>query len=685
MRFRRQSLVIAALALAAATPVAGAATIPVTTTADAVVADRVTSLREAFALASGNAQDDVITLQPGATYALTLCASGALTHTASDDLTVAGAGGTISQTCTDAPVVTGTGPNSLLTLQALALDGGPGSGASIPGAGVGTVGRMALDGVTVTGVDAGTGGSVLWSTGDDPGIDITLAGSALTGNAATGINLDGGGVTVTGSVISGNAGSGISMADGSPLVISDSEVSGNGRLGVRTTGMGTTTVTLVDTVIADNGDTGFTCTGCGDIDVAGTTIEGNGAAAAPGGGGGGVYWTVDQDLGSMGPRRFDMTDSIVRDNRATRAGGGIHVGILESSAPAAPSPVLAITGSGIWDNRTEGSAAPGGGIHMETGSLAMGGGSVVGNRAGVGGRPGSSPGGGIFVAEAQGDAITDPHDVQLAGVVFDVNAASGAGGALYVRTEGIVDLDGLDFFSNTASGRGGAIDAAAEIAVRDTLFDDNSAARGGAVYATRFGRAGRLSVAGSTFTSNFASAAGGALMIDDTRAAAVVRSTFTGNAAPRGGAVQIGIDPMDEPELLRLSDVTMTANPSPAGSAIAADEGQLSTRRVLIAAPLGGPNCSIPPGSVSPLGRSFLSDASCGAHATDVVSPASPLLGPLGDNGGPTPTLVPGVGSPVRNLIAVADCPPGATDQRGVVRPQGAGCEPGAVEVGAAG
>jgi hypothetical protein len=59
---------------------------------------------------------------------------------------------------------------------------------------------------------------------------------------------------------------------------------------------------------------------------------------------------------------------------------------------------------------------------------------------------------------------------------------------------------------------------------------------------------------------------------------------------------------------------------------------------------------------------------------------ADPLLGGLGDNGGATPTMLPGAGSAAIDASPDPDCP--ATDQRGVTRPQGPQCDIGAVEVG---
>ncbi len=70
-----------------------------------------------------------------------------------------------------------------------------------------------------------------------------------------------------------------------------------------------------------------------------------------------------------------------------------------------------------------------------------------------------------------------------------------------------------------------------------------------------------------------------------------------------------------------------------------------------------------------------------GALGTDAGGnlDTDPMLGPLQDNGGGLPTLLPGeLGSAVDNGDANS-CP--ALDQRGIARPQGAGCDIGAVEV----
>ena len=62
------------------------------------------------------------------------------------------------------------------------------------------------------------------------------------------------------------------------------------------------------------------------------------------------------------------------------------------------------------------------------------------------------------------------------------------------------------------------------------------------------------------------------------------------------------------------------------------------------------------------------------------ISASQLKLGPLQQNGGPTQTHEPGSGSVAIDAIDAADCEV-EDDQRGVARPEGAGCDVGAVEV----
>ena len=89
------------------------------------------------------------------------------------------------------------------------------------------------------------------------------------------------------------------------------------------------------------------------------------------------------------------------------------------------------------------------------------------------------------------------------------------------------------------------------------------------------------------------------------------------------------------------------------------------------------PSCSDESGTMVNGGHNLGSDTSCVSAGTSLAS-TEPMLGPLADNGGPTATMLPQPASPALDAGGTA-C--GSADQRGVLRPQGAACDIGAVEV----
>jgi len=78
------------------------------------------------------------------------------------------------------------------------------------------------------------------------------------------------------------------------------------------------------------------------------------------------------------------------------------------------------------------------------------------------------------------------------------------------------------------------------------------------------------------------------------------------------------------------------------------------------------------------LGHNIDSGNTCGFTATGDLTNTNPLLGPLQDNGGPTPTYAIPADSLAVNAGDNAVCPP--TDQRGIARPQAGRCDIGAYE-----
>jgi hypothetical protein len=108
----------------------------------------------------------------------------------------------------------------------------------------------------------------------------------------------------------------------------------------------------------------------------------------------------------------------------------------------------------------------------------------------------------------------------------------------------------------------------------------------------------------------------------------------------------------------------------------------------VVALPRGGSaNCDLNGTTTTSNGYNFSDDASCGfTAATDKQNAGDPGLGPLANNGGPTQTRLPQTGSPLIDAIPIGSCQADrasgiTTDQRGVSRPQGPGCDIGAVEV----
>jgi hypothetical protein len=93
----------------------------------------------------------------------------------------------------------------------------------------------------------------------------------------------------------------------------------------------------------------------------------------------------------------------------------------------------------------------------------------------------------------------------------------------------------------------------------------------------------------------------------------------------------------------------------------------------------GTNNCSNGPGAViTSLGHNLDSENTCFFNQdTDLIN-TNPLLGPLGDNGGPTFTCALLSGSPAINAGDNNGAP--ATDQRGITRPQGINVDIGAYE-----
>jgi hypothetical protein len=271
--------------------------------------------------------------------------------------------------------------------------------------------------------------------------------------------------------------------------------------------------------------------------------------------------------------------------------------------------------------------------------------------------------------------------------VLGVGPAAGSGGAAYVTNGGLTvtrstftgnHADGL-----TGNGTGGALTAvgASPTEITDSTFDGNTAtgddgATGGALHAPTE----VVDVAGSTFTANTLDGGtgigrGGALL---GATVTVTNSTLDANrvtaTTSEGGGVYAFA-------AVSLRHATVTDNAATTGSAVAVQGAVTTEASVLTSDALSGDECSTITPTIS-AGRNYAADSSCDLTGDgDVEDGAVPVVDPLELNGGPTPTRRPRAA--LIDAVPTGDCAVGlTTDQRGRPRPEGAGCDIGAVEAG---
>ncbi|NLD74013.1 MAG: hypothetical protein GX649_15025, partial [Chloroflexi bacterium] len=227
------------------------------------------------------------------------------------------------------------------------------------------------------------------------------------------------------------------------------------------------------------------------------------------------------------------------------------------------------------------------------------------------------------------------------GLMSGYEATAGSGGAIY--TEGTLHVFDSTIASNSALLDGGGIYIGGTQAseIRRTTLQQNSAVGGGGGISA----AGRLVLENSTLFQNRAGLGGGLLVSGACSSATVTNTTIAYSGY--GGS--------------------STAD----GQGISA-YGPLSLANSIVAYSTGGTDCYAPTATTN--GRNLVEDGSCGNLSGD------PLLATLQWNGGDTQTLALMPGSPAVDAGATSGCP--ATDQRGMSRPQGTGCDLGAFEAG---
>ncbi len=289
---------------------------------------------------------------------------------------------------------------------------------------------------------------------------------------------------------------------------------------------------------------------------------------------------------------------------------------------------------------------------------------------------GNYGGGALAIRSVNPNRIVKSH--------FANNTAVYHGGAIYAADASLWIYDST-FEHNSTDRNGGAVyveSGSAEMA--NSVFLQNIAMKGGAVYANS-----AVFAYASTYAQNDASETGGAIYTSGTNinGSFIASSTFDANFATLGGGAFYG----------RNNDVTVeystfTGNIAHFGGAhVHKYYGDIYTYASVFAGGGYDSGCWADNATVS-AGYNFDADGTCSNGATgDFGAGESPLLQPLANNGGGTPTRLPETGSPVLDVIDPETCALDLAsvyspwDQRGVDRrvivDAGGSCDIGALEV----
>src|SRR6266550_2177803 len=373
-----------------------------------------------------------------------------------------------------------------------------------------------------------------------------------------------------------------------------------------------------------------------------------------------------------------------------------------------------------------------------TGSVTIVGNGATITRSTTGGTPAFR----FFIVDDTGSL--DISNVTLSnGSTPPASGTPNHGGAAIINRN-LLTATGVAFLNNNsqASTGGGAIDNhdRGVLTVTNSTFSGNIALQGGAIEDeatlchTTTPDCGRATVTNSTFTNNSTTSFGGGgfeSQLDATIAGSapvcgptwpqascqqqggahdtLVGNTFSGNTSVTegGGIANFGTMTVSNSTLynnsagsgggggvqntgsISIVQSTIAANSSAFGANLHYFNGQptasvTALAMTIVTAGVTGANCSTPTGGpvIVDNGYNLDSGTSCGFSTSNhSLNSTDPMLGPLASNGGPTQTMALMSGSPAINVIptSFAGCN-GSTDQRGVSRPQGAGCDIGAFE-----
>ena len=313
----------------------------------------------------------------------------------------------------------------------------------------------------------------------------------------------------------------------------------------------------------------------------------------------------------------------------------------------------------------------GGGVYIKGGAPLFENCSFIGNKA-------IESGGGLYAYYG--------CDPVVENCVFSGNSAE-SGGGLYCSSIGpLMTVTGCVFSGNAASKYGGGAYSGSgvqRLTVKESFFSENTAGdQGGGFYDVSKG----ARFFGCTFSGNVARYGGGGVY-NKNGGTEATNCTFSGNSVSTG----LGGGIYSAAGELSLVNCTLFGNSTPAGSVGAGLYAFAGTPVAVNSVFWGNESGQVrASGGITALSSCIVQEWSGEGSfivAEDVFS-GDPLLGPLGDNGGPTKTHALAEGSPAIG----AGFPSGervvggrmlnipSVDQRGFSRPEGTATSIGAFE-----
>jgi CSLREA domain-containing protein len=275
--------------------------------------------------------------------------------------------------------------------------------------------------------------------------------------------------------------------------------------------------------------------------------------------------------------------------------------------------------------------------------------------------------------------ITGNLAIQGAGAATTIIKAIGFSDRVIQVISGAVTISGVTIEGGNVTGNGGGIENDANLVLADSVITASQASeQGGGIFNAA---SATLSITASTISGNQAATKGGG--IANLGSLTSANSTIANNTSVNlgGGFYNQGS--------LALNNLTVASNQAASGGGVANDAaGVFNFENSIFAGNIAAdsPDCA---GSLTSLGYNLVQDLSgctITGNTTGDLSAVDPLLGPLQDNGGSTPTLALQPGSPA--IDAANPSSPGSgpeacqtTDQRGVTRPQALTCDMGAFEL----